>query len=72
MLQPVTMHTATAQNKQMHIAIDFTINSCAKFEFIKFTIQTLNAQLSQRFTDHQRVEFQLFYIENNMHLLENQ
>ncbi len=25
------------------------------WEFIKFTVQTLNAQLSERFTDHQRV-----------------
>ncbi len=24
------------------------------WEFIKFTVQTLNAQLSERFTDHQR------------------
>ncbi len=27
------------------------------WEFIKFTVQTLNAQLSERFTDHQRVMF---------------
>ncbi len=34
-------------HKQVHIAIDLTINSCGKFEFIKFTVQTLNAQLSE-------------------------
>ncbi len=37
----------------MHIATDPTINSYGKFEFIKFAVQTLNAQLSERFTDHQ-------------------
>ncbi len=44
MPQPATMHS-TAQNKHWLIAIDFAIDS-----------QTLNAQLLQRFTDHQRVE----------------
>ncbi len=33
--------------KQVHIATDLTITSCGKFEFIKFTVQTLNAQLSE-------------------------
>ncbi len=28
------------------------------WEFIKFTVQTLNAQLSERLTNHQRVGFQ--------------
>ncbi len=46
---------ASYVRKQVHIAIDPTINSSTKCEFIKFTVQTLNAQLSERFTDHQRV-----------------
>ncbi len=40
----------TIQNQL--ISIDPTINSCREFEF---TIKTMNALLSERFTHHQRV-----------------
>ncbi len=42
----------TIQNKQLLISIDLTIYSCREFEF---TVKTMNALLSERFTDHQRV-----------------
>ncbi len=36
------MAVSPGMHKQLHIAIDQTINSCEKFEFIKFIVQTLN------------------------------
>ncbi len=42
----------TNQNKHRLISIDLTINSCREFEF---TIKMMNALLSERFTNHQRV-----------------
>ncbi len=38
--------------------------------FIKFTIQTLNAQLSERFTDHQRVTTPQQCLEVLTHLID--
>ncbi len=49
MLQQFTIHTLS-QNK--HTVLQLTR---VLIVFIKFTVQTLNAQLSERFTDHQRV-----------------
>ncbi len=55
MIASASYNAHTAQNKQLHIAIDLSINSCGSLS--NFAVQTLNDQLSERFTDHQSEHF---------------
>ncbi len=52
MLQPVTIHTLPRTNNNL---LQLTWVLIVVGIFIKYTVQTLNAQLWERFTDHQRV-----------------
>ncbi len=54
----------TIHNKFMLIVIDLTINSCGEFEF---TVKTMNALLTKRFTDLQRVDTKLPTVQSNCH-----
>ncbi len=56
MKTPATSCITWCVHKQVHIATDLTINSCEKLEFIKFTVQTLNAQLSVLLCDTQDID----------------
>ncbi len=58
MLHPVTIHTLPRTNNWL---LQLTWVLIVVGVFIKFTVQTLNAQLWERFTDHQRVHVQHNY-----------
>ncbi len=51
MPQPVTINTLPRTNSILQLTLVLIVVGV----FIKFTVQTLNAQISERFTDHQRV-----------------